>query len=262
MLWLAGSVGLGAEVSSDFIGVVSVVVAAFVLGGAVKGAVGIGLPAIVLPLLTLKLGLVTAICLMFVPMLVSNLVQINERGLGLSVFIRFKWLIFALALATAVGASLTLRIDAQLAFLAVGVASIAFSASQLVGREFVIDPSHQRWLNPIIGGFAGLLGGLTSLFGPPLVAYLVAMRLPKDEMISGLSLIYLVGTLILYVVLGSSGSFTSLVLTASAAAALPTWAGVALGRSVRNRLDEQKFRLIVTVAVGVLGLDLIRRALA
>ena len=59
---------------------IAVVVATFLLAGAVKGVVGLGLPTISLALLTVAFDLTTAMVLLLVPSFVTNLWQAVSGG--------------------------------------------------------------------------------------------------------------------------------------------------------------------------------------
>ena len=54
--------------------------AIFVLGGIVKGVVGIGLPLVLIPLLTPVLDMPVAVALLTVPMIATNIGQAAEGG--------------------------------------------------------------------------------------------------------------------------------------------------------------------------------------
>lgn len=57
-------------------------IAAFVLGGLVKGTLGVGLPLVVVPLLSLVLPSPTAIALVSVPVVASNILQVWQASPG------------------------------------------------------------------------------------------------------------------------------------------------------------------------------------
>jgi uncharacterized membrane protein YfcA len=239
----------------------AVVAAAFLAGGLFKGVVGIGLPAVALPILMLCFGLPPAVGLMCVPTLVSNLVQLNAGGFAPEATRRFAWLLVALAIATVAGARLMTGLDRSTALALVGAVSLLFCATQLVRIDWRVSPEAERWASPIVGAVAGLLGGATSAFGPPLVIYMLMLRLPRDAFIASLSQIYLVATVVLYLALGTFGALGWPLLLASAAAAFPAWLGVEAGRRWRERIPEAWHRPVVVVTLSVIGLDLLRRSL-
>ena len=65
----------------------------------------------------------------------------------------------------------------------------------------------------VVGGF---FGGLSGIWGPPLIMYLVAAELPKAEMVRAQSLSFLLGSLVLLVAHLHSGVLNAVTLPASA----------------------------------------------
>ena len=65
---------------------------AFVLGGLVKGTVGLGLPTIAIALLATFIGLREAIAITIIPLVATNLVQVIQGGSPLALVKLFKLL--------------------------------------------------------------------------------------------------------------------------------------------------------------------------
>jgi len=59
----------------------------------------------------------------------------------------------------------------------------AYAVMSLWRLRLVIPPAHERWAGAMAGLCAGVIGGATSMFAPPLVIYLVALRLPKETFV-------------------------------------------------------------------------------
>ena len=72
------------------------ILAVFVLAGAVKGVIGLGLPTVALGLLTASVGLAAAMALMLAPSFVTNLWQGLVGGHGV-VVVRRTWPFLLLA---------------------------------------------------------------------------------------------------------------------------------------------------------------------
>ena len=91
----------------------------------------------------------------------------------------------------------------------------------------------------VVGGF---FGGLSGIWGPPLVMYLVAAELPKAEMLRVQSLSFLLGSVVLLVAHLHSGVLNPVTLPASAWLTLPTMVAMFVGYRVQDRLDQERFR--------------------
>ena len=109
------------------------VVAVFVLAGTVKGVIGLGLPTVSLGLLTAALDLTSAMALMIVPSLVTNLWQ-GAVGGHARVILTGYWPFLALATATIwLGALALGHVDPALLSALLGAVLAAYAAIGLTG---------------------------------------------------------------------------------------------------------------------------------
>jgi uncharacterized membrane protein YfcA len=233
----------------------------FLVAGTVKGTLGIGLPLVAVPLLATVLDLPTAIALMVVPVLTSNFIQALQGKRKLATLRRFFPLLLTLIPGTIIAAQFVSSIDLRTGSLVLGVIVVLFSISQLVRVEFAISTTQERFLNPVVGLFAGFLGGLSNLFGPPLIMYLVALKLEKDDFVTTIGLLFIVAAVTLYATLATVGVLTFENAAGSLVAAIPVMAGVFIGTRLRNHIDQKTFQRILMIVLVIVGLNLIRRGL-
>jgi uncharacterized membrane protein YfcA len=111
------------------------------------------------------------------------------------------------------------------------------------------------------GGGAGLLGGLTSIWLPAIMIYLLARDTSKEEFVRATGLLLFTGSLPLFAGYISTGLLTGPLALLSLALIVPTWAGMALGARLRGKLSEDAFRKVLLGVFALIGLNLIRRAL-
>ena len=231
-----------------------------VLGGSAKGALGIGLPLVSVPLTSQFLDLPVVIGLLTVPMVATNIGQAFEGG-GTVPALRRLWpMIGALVLGTFAGAHILLTIDRHTLNAVVGAVLVVLAGLMLFRPQVRIEAAAERWGGPMVGLLAGLLGGMSGMFGPPLIAYLVGLHLPPDAFVKQISLLFLAATGTLLLALGSMGSLSALDLLISAAAMLPIQMGLIIGRALRRRIRPRAFRIVVLCVVAYGGVDLLRRA--
>ncbi len=233
----------------------------FLAAGTVKGTLGIGLPLVAVPLLATVLDLPTAIALMIVPVLTSNVLQALQGKQKAATLKRFWPLLVTMIPCTIVAAQFVSSIDLRTGSMVLGIIVVLFSLSQLIRVRLPIASQQERWLNPAIGAVAGFLGGVSNLFGPPLIMYLVALRMEKDAFVTTIGLLFIVASTTLYTTLAFVGVITIENATASLIAALPVMLGVFVGTRLRNRIDQKVFERILLVVLVLIGLNLIRRAL-
>ncbi len=234
--------------------------AAFLCGGAVKGGFGFGLPLVTVPLLAMMMPPPTAISLMLIPVISANIMQAVQGGYYRSALRRFWTFFITMTIATLVAVQFLATFDPKVTSVVLGVIVILFSLYQLWSPAFEVPRHAERWLTPFVGILAGLIGGVTGLFGLPLVVYLVALRLPKDEFVGTVSFWNLFGSLPLFGSLAWHGYLTLPVAVASGGGALLSMLGVGVGTLARVYLPQAVFRRILLGILVLIGANLIRRS--
>ncbi|MGP1255830.1 MAG: sulfite exporter TauE/SafE family protein [Kiloniellales bacterium] len=235
--------------------------AALLLGGIVKGTIGIGLPLVSVPLLALQLPVPTAIAILGLPVLISNFVQMHAGDSLRAAITRFWPLLAALICGILIGANLLAGIDQRRLSLILGSVVIVFALLNLVGGRLTVSGVTERWIGPPLGLAAGVLGGLSSFFGPPVVMYFVALKLPKNGFVSAIALVYFCGTVPLYTAMAWLGLYGLPEVALSAFALLPVGVGLWIGQHLRQRLPQDVFNHLVLVLLTAIGVTLIWRAL-
>ena len=235
------------------------------LAGIVKGALGMGLPLFAVPILVTVFDLPTAIALMIVPILTSNLIQAWEgknKQISISTFKRFFPLIITLIPFTIFTAQYISKIDIKLGSLLMGLIVIIFSLSNLINNNIIIKPKAEIIISPIIGIIAGILGGISSLIGPLIAMYLIALKLEKDFFVITIAIIFLCFSITLYSTLAINGVMNFNNITGSLLATIPVMFGVILGNRIRGKINQKKFKIILIIFLIIIGINLIRKGLS
>ena len=232
------------------------------IGGFAKGVVGFALPLVALSIMASFLPGKTAVALLILPVLVSNLLQALRTGPAeawgsLRRFWRLN-LVFAVVIVAA--AQLVVGMSDAVLFAVIGVAITAAGLSQLLGWRPSVAPRHARLAECGAGALSGVLGGLAGIWGPPLVMYLLAIRSPKAEMIRAQSITFFLGGLLLFGAHLRSGLLNATTLPVSALMVAPALLGMFIGYGVQDRLDQDLFRRITLIVLVVSGVNLLRRA--
>jgi uncharacterized membrane protein YfcA len=235
---------------------------ALLMAGIVKGILGIGVPVVSVSLLSLAINVPMAVTLLPVPILLSNLYQSLFGGHVRSTFRRFGPLIVALVVGTFAGARLLADIDQRTLIGIVGTAVLVFAVSAHFPRHLRVGERAERRLGVPIGFFAGVLGGMTTFFGPPLIMFLFALNLQKDEFVGTISTVYLCAAVPLAVALGIFGVMGPQEYIWSTAAAAPLFVGVLIGQWLRTRISHAAFRRGLLLMLLVVGVRLIYRAVS
>jgi uncharacterized membrane protein YfcA len=233
----------------------------FLLAGTVKGVVGIGLPTTAIAVMSLILDPRVAIAITLIPMIGSNAWQVFRMG-EIRAAIRNYW-VFAVILFCSVWITTYLSKDVPQAVLigALGLIIIIFSLANL-WKDIPKLPDSLDRMAQIIGGLlAGIMGGLTAVWGPPMVMYLTARRVPKDEFVRATGLLIFAGSIPLIAGYIANGFLTKDLAVISGLMLIPTFIGFTLGESIREKLGGEAFRKTLLLVFLVLGANLLRRAI-
>ena len=240
---------------------IAVVILAFLLAGVSKGFIGFGLPLISIPIAATVVPVPLAIALTAAPILVSNLFQTFHGGRHGAALRRFWPVVVMMVVGVLIGGQVLTRADQDTIAVIVGALLLIFVSTQFFDLRPAIPLSAERRLNPVIGLVSGLLGGVSSMFGPLAITYLVALRLPKDEFIATIAMFYLVGITTLWSVLIVGRVISSEEIVASFLACVPLYAGMWFGTWLRGKISQVFFQRALLVALILISLNLIRKGL-
>lgn len=237
------------------------VAATFVFAGSIKGLVGIGLPTALISVLAQVLDPRTAIALLLLPSLILNVWQIWRSG-GFIQNLRKVWL-FAIVMFVAIWyfSRFAAELDVEILVIGIGVMILLFVISSLLRPP---PPISRRWDKPIQVGaalIAGVIGGLTAIWSPPMVMYLLSRGATKDEFLGTLGVLILCGSIPLFIGYWQAGLLTVPLFGLSALMTIPAVIGYGLGEWARRWLDPEQFKRFVLLAFFLMGLNLIRRGL-
>lgn len=230
--------------------------------GFVKGTVGFAMPMIMISAFSSFLPPEVALSGLILPTLVTNLSQAFRDGLGAFMGSLLKYWRFLLAtvLFITISAQFVRDIPQSVFLGLLGAPITLYAAIQLMGRSVAIKLEHQTRAEWILGVIAGLYGGMSGVWGPPLIVYLMSIGVEKREMLRIQGVIFLLGSVILLSAHVHSGVMTTTNAAFSAALVIPALLGMAIGWRVGNHLDQARFRWWTQLLLVFAGLNLLRRA--
>lgn len=235
---------------------------ALLAAGTVKGILGIGVPVVSVSMLSLVVDVSMAVALLPVPIVLANLYQSFFSGQLVNTFKRFGPMIIAVVIGTFAGARILVEVDQRTLLGIVGASVLLFAVTAFYPRRASLGPRAERWLCVPVGLLGGVLGGMTTFFGPPLIMFLFALNMQKDEFVGTISTIYLCAGIPLAVGLGMFGVMGPREYLWSTIAAVPIFLGVLLGQWMRMRISQTMFRNGLLLMMVVVGIRLIYRAVA
>ena len=235
--------------------------AVFVLGGFVKGIVGLGLPTVTVGLLSLVMAPVEAAAILVVPSLVTNVWQCGFGRQLVALLKRLFMLLAALCVGVWLGAGLFSASDVDLALVLLGASLVLYSIVGLLSIRVHVTARHERWVSPLVGVITGVVTAATGSFVVPLVPYLQSLAFTRDELVQALGISFTVATIALGIALARGGVLDGEVAGVSTLALVPALLGMWIGQHVRSRISAEAFRRWFFVALLVLGLHLAARPL-
>jgi uncharacterized protein len=230
--------------------------------GFVKGAVGFAMPMIMISAFSSFLPPELALAGLILPTLFTNLGQAFRQGVGPAreTALTYRRFLIGTVVFIAVSSPFVGVIPRQVFLLLLGVPITVFAALQLAGRSLAIKLHHRNRAEWGLGVIGGLYGGVSGIWGPPLLVYLLSTGVGKLEAIRAQGVVFLIGAMALL----SAHLFTGLAngtsMAFSAALALPALIGLRVGFAVQDRLDQHRFRRWTQALLVLTGLNLVRQA--
>ena len=219
--------------------------------------VGLGLPTVSIALLSATLGVETALPLLVIPSLVTNVWQGAVGCHAMVLFRRFGVALAIIPPAIGVGYHFVFVEAPQAMDRVLGVALLVYAGLGLRAVRFVVPARAEPVLTPVVGVVNGLITGVTGTFVIPVVMYLEALGLDRDQIVQMMGITFSVSTAALAAVLMMHDAYRIDAGFISAAAVAPAIAGMMLGARLRAHLTPAAFRKWLLVGLGLIGLKLL-----
>lgn len=237
--------------------VLALVFVAFLLGGVLKGAVGVGAPFIAVPIMAVLVDVPFAVAVFLIPNIISNAWQtwrfrkhIPDR--------RFS---FTFAITGVIGAGFGTIALAKVSgdILTTGIALIvlAYVAFRLANPKWSLGWDRAKRTVATVGGIGGLLQGATGLSGPVSVTYMSAVGLERSQFIFTMSLFFLAMTGIQFPAQLALGVMTGDRMFLGLVAMAPLGMGMILGEFVGRHISKTTFDRILLFILTALAIRLI-----
>lgn len=254
------------QISTFFdLGSGQIVLALFVtlFAGFVKGAVGFAMPLIMISAFSSFLPPDVALAGLILPTLVTNLSQAFRQGPAAAWQSTVEYRRFIIATVVFIGLSAQIFHDIpKVAYLLVlGVPVTAFAALQLAGLSLALRLEHRGRAEWLLGVIGGIYGGVSGIWGPPLLVYLLSIGVDKQKMIRTQGVVFLIGAVALFAAHLGTGLMAGGRLAFSVLLILPAQLGMMLGFRLQDSLPQARFRKITQALLVVSGLNLVRQAL-
>ncbi|ODT72787.1 MAG: hypothetical protein ABS75_03005 [Pelagibacterium sp. SCN 63-23] len=233
--------------------------AALAAGAVVKGATGMGLPLVALPVLATVFGLQHAVALMTVPILYTNLFQVwrfraHARDSRMGFLPPF---LVGGAIGVAIGTWALTSLPERALLLALGLILLSYVGLRLFLPHVAIGPALARKTGPLAGLGAGVLQGATGISAPIGVTFIHAMALEREALVFAISTMFLLFALTQMAALGLAGVLGPTELMEGALALVPILLFMPIGQALAARLSRQAFDRMMLIFLGLIGAKMV-----
>ncbi len=234
-----------------------------VVAGLVKGLVGFALPMILISGIGSFASPELALAGLILPTLVTNGMQALRHGprAAMQSVSLYRVFLLAMLVMLLLSAQFVRVLPIKVMLLIIGVPITLFAILQLAGVPLRLARGPSRMIELFVGGFAGFIGGLSGVWGPPTIAYLTALDTEKREHVRVQGVIYAVGAVALFAAHVGSGVLNATTFWFSLILVPPCVIAMYVGAKVQDRINQAAFRQATLVVLLIAGLNLLRRGL-
>ena len=231
------------------------------IAGTVKGIAGLGLPTIAVSLLVFFFDAHQSLGLIVLPLLFSNLLQAWQSGQFRWVFSNFWPYLGAIALTIFITSSFASQVNERIIYLLIVMGIFLFLVSQKKLPRINLSGKYHVLTAGCAGTLAGILGGLTTVWGPPTIIFLRMLGLAKEEFVRATGWMFLIGSIPLTAGYWMGGILTVELIPVGLLASLMAMCGVVLGKHFRSRISEKHFVMVIDIILALMAINLLRKSL-
>lgn len=232
---------------------------ALAAGAVVKGATGMGLPLVALPVLTTFFGLQHAVGLMCIPLIFTNAWQVwrfraaarDDRMAFLPLFL------VGGAIGIALGTWALTSLPERALVLTLGVILLIYVGLKLAAPRFVVGSALARRVGPLFGMGGGILQGATGISAPIGVTFIHAMAMERDAHVFAVSAMFLLYASVQLPSLALAGVMRGQWLLEGLLALVPILLFMPLGQAIAGKLSRQAFDRMILIFLGLVGLKMV-----
>lgn len=231
--------------------------------GFVKGVAGFAMPLIMMSAFTSFMPPQLALAGLILPTLLTNLSQALRQGRGpaMQTVRSYHRFLIACGAFILISAPFVNAVPEVAFLLALGIPVTGFALMQLLGLALTIRPERRGLAEWSLGTLAGLYGGISGIWGPPLTLYLLAIKAEKRETVRVQGVVFLMGAVLMVGAHLGSGVLNARTVAFSAVLALAAQLGQVGGNWIQDRMNQAAFRRWTQVLLALTGLNLVRQGL-
>ena len=226
----------------------------FLVAGTVKGALGIGFPAIAMSILPIIIEPALGVTLLAIPILVTNGIQFLTVKGWPAIIRRFLIAGVSVAVSIFVVVQFVGEVPSRWINIAVGISLVLFAVTSLLKLEPRMT-EHPGW-QALVGVSAGLIGGLSAVKAPIMI-YTVGLKLPREEFICAAGFLFFMGGVGLTLGTLNASLLNDVTTGVSLMCCAIALVGFRVGALIRARLTDKLFRMAILWGILLLGIRLV-----
>jgi len=226
---------------------------ALIFSAFIKGSLGLGFSTICLAILVNVIDLKTAISIVILPSLVSNIMVMFEAG-NVRISLHTFWLMLLMTIpGMLIGLQLLRQSDNSQSVTILALVLLIYGCWGWLNRQFQIPKRFIPRLNPFVGLLTGMVNGATGSQIFPVMPYLLSINISKDVLVQTINISFTLCSLIMLVSLNQLNALNTASIVTYSLGILPVMVGVHLGGKIRKRLDQERFKRAVMLLIILLG---------
>lgn len=232
-------------------------IGALLAGGFVKGATSLGLPLVAMPIIASIFDTRTAILILAVPLVVSDIVFIGKEWRQFRESTRFIGLILFAIIGVMIGARLLVRLDVAILSFVLGTLTLLFVVTAWFGLNATIPKRAAPIVSSLVGLTAGVLRGVAGASGPIIAMYLYSAGVSRYLFGFIFNTLYVILDLTMVAALNRLGLYTTEMVLFTLGGIVPVLVGIYLGICLQKRVAEQIFMRFVLAVLAATSFNLI-----
>lgn len=234
-----------------------VAMAAFALGGILKGAIGAGTPVVVIPLMSIYFNVPYAVAVFALPALVSNLLQFWQFRESLQDRNFILMLGAGAAIGALIGTFLLAALPSEFLELVVGFLALIYVVFRLSKPDWQLDYGLARRIVLPVAGIAGVMQGAAGISAPVSITFLHALKLGRPQFIATISVLFSSMALVQLPTLAAIGLLTVDRFLISVVACVPLLLGMPIGAWIVRRVPAEVFDRLIMALLLIIAVRLI-----
>lgn len=145
--------------------------------------------------------------------------------------------------------------------LLIGLMVMIFALDNLFRRSWSFDLKYDKYWQIGMGSLAGVVGGLTSIWGIPIIIYLILRKASKEDFVDTTGFLFLIASVPATYGYYKTDVFSLEMIPIAALCAVTAIIGMRLGRIVRRRIDADTFKKYLLLLFLLIGIRMIWSAM-